>query len=112
VSVAALILVTGDSPLEYVIPILILSLADAAAAIFGRLIPSQPLTGWLRGKSVAAVICGVALAFYTQLPALQILTCSLFVAAATCLAEAVCRNGLDNLIVPFTAWTVLVLLQL
>jgi phytol kinase len=121
VSVAGLILVTSDSPLLYVIPILILALADAAAAIFGRLIPSQPLTGWLRGKSVAgctaffvvaAAICVIALAFYTELPAWQIAVCALVVATATCLAEAVCRHGLDNLVVPFVAWAVLAVLKL
>ena len=52
-SIGALILLTPDSPLLYIIPVLILTLADTAAAIFGRLIPSKPLTGFLRGKSVA-----------------------------------------------------------
>jgi phytol kinase len=121
VSVAGLILVTSDSPLLYVIPILILSLADAAAAIFGRLIPSQALTGCLRGKSVAgctaffvvaAAICVGTLAFYTALPVWQITVCALVVATATCLAEAVCRRGLDNLVVPFVAWAVLAVLKL
>ena len=121
VSVAGLIIVTSDSPLLYVIPILILSLADAAAAIFGRLIPSQALTGCLRGKSVAgctaffvvaAAICVATLAFYTALPVWQITVCALVVATATCLAEAVCRRGLDNLVVPFVAWAVLAVLKL
>jgi len=121
VSVAALILVTRESPLLYVIPILILSLADAAAAICGRLIPSQALTGYLRGKSVAgcsaffvvaATICVTMLAIYTDLPAWQIGFCALVVATATCLAEATCRGGLDNLVVPLVAWAVLRALQL
>ena len=121
VSVAGLILVTSDSPLLYVIPILILALADAAAAIFGRLIPSQALTGCLRGKSVAgctaffvvaAAICVATLAFFTALPVWQITVCALVVATATCLAEAVCRHGLDNLVVPFVAWAVLAALEL
>ncbi len=121
VSVAGLILVTRDSPLLYVIPILILSLADAAAAIFGRLIPSQALTGCLRGKSVAgctaffviaAAICVATLAFFTELPVWQITVCALVVATATCLAEAICRRGLDNLVVPFVAWAVLAVLKL
>ena len=121
VSVAGLILVTRDSPLLYVIPILILSLADAAAAIFGRLIPSQALSGCLRGKSVAgctaffvvaAAICVATLTFFTQLPVWQIAVCALVVATATCLAEAICRRGLDNLVVPFVAWAVLAALEL
>jgi phytol kinase len=121
VSVASLVLLTRESPLLYVIPILILSLADAAAAICGRLIPSQSLTGFLRGKSVAgctaffvvaATICIVVLAAYTNLPAWQIGFCALVVATATCLAEAICRGGLDNLVVPLVAWAVLAALQL
>ena len=121
VSVAGLILAMGDSLHLYVIPILILSLADAAAAIFGRLIPSQPLTGCFRGKSVAgctaffivaAAICVPSLAIYTELLPWQITFGALAVATATCFTEAVCRRGLDNFFVPFIAWAVLVGLQI
>jgi phytol kinase len=121
VSVAGLILVTRESPLLYVIPILILSLADAAAAVCGRLIPSQKLTGCLRGKSVAgcsaffvvaATTCIVTLGFYTELPVWQIGFCAVVVATATCLAEAVCRGGLDNLVVPLIAWLALAALNM
>ncbi len=73
----------------------------------------------MRGKSiagctaffiVAAVICVATLDFYTQLPTWQILATALVVAAASCLAEAVCRNGLDNLVVPIAAWAGLAIL--
>ncbi len=120
VSVAGLILLTSGKPYLYVIPILILALADAAAAICGRLVPSRSLTGIFQDKSVAgctaffviaAVICAVTLVSYTQLPSWSILACALLVSGASCFAEAVSRNGLDNLFVPFTAWAVLVLLQ-
>ena len=40
-----------------------------------------------------------------------IVACALVVAATTCVAEAVSRDGLDNLAVPFTAWAVLAALQ-
>lgn len=120
-SVGALILLTPDSPLLYSIPVLILTLADTAAAIFGRLIPSKPLTGFLRGKSVAgctaffvvaAAICVAMLTVYTTLPGWQIMTTALVVAIATCLAEAVSRRGLDNLAIPLVAWAVLAALKL
>lgn len=120
-SIGSLILLTPDSPLLYIIPVLILTLADTAAAIVGRLIPSNPLTGFLRGKSVAgctaffvvaAVICIVILTVYTTLPAWQITMAALVVATATCLAEAVSRRGLDNLVVPLVAWAVLAALKL
>jgi phytol kinase len=120
-SLAALMLVTSNDPLLYVIPVLILSLADAAAAVFGRMIPSKALTGFLRGKSVAgcgaffivaALICGALLTLYTELAAWQIAVCTMLVATATCLAEAISRRGLDNLAVPLVAWAVLSALQL
>ncbi len=120
-SIAALMLVTSNNPMLYVIPILILSLADAAAAIFGRLLPSKPLTGFLRGKTVAgcsaffavaAMICLTTLTIYTDLPDWQIAVCALVVATATTLAEAVCRRGLDNVLVPLVAWVALQALDL
>ena len=120
-SIGALILLTPDSPLLYIIPVMILTLADAAAAIIGRLISSQPLTGILRGKSVAgctaffivaAIICVAMLTIYTDLPAWQITIAALVVATATCLAEAVSRRGLDNLAIPLVAWSVLSALKL
>lgn len=120
-SIAGLLLITSSSPLLFAIPVLILALADAAAAIFGRLIPSTALSGLLRGKTVAgcsafflvaAAICVAMLTFYTALPAWQIALCALIVATATCLAEAICRHGLDNLAVPLVAWAVLSALQL
>jgi len=120
-SIGALIILTPDSPLLYIIPVLILTLADTAAAIVGRLIPSKPLTGFLRGKTVAGctafltvavVICVAMLTVYTTLPAWQITTAALVVATATCLAEAVCRRGLDNLMVPLVGWAVLSALKL
>ena len=120
-SIGVLILITSDSPLLYVIPVLILTLADAAAAVFGRLIPSQPLTGFLRNKSVAgctaffivaSLVCVTVLTLYTALPVWQIATATLVVATASCLAEAASRRGLDNLVVPLVAWAVLAALRL
>lgn len=120
-SIGGLLVVTSESPLLYAIPILILSLADAAAAIFGRVIPSQALTGILRGKSVAgcaaffivaAVICLTMLARYTDLPDWQIAVATLVVATSTCIAEALARRGLDNLVVPLVAWATLRALDL
>ena len=83
--------------------------------------PSKPLTGFLRGKTVAgssaffvvaAVIYLTTLSVYTDLPDWQIALCALVVATATSLAEAICRRGLDNLFVPLVAWFVLKALDL
>lgn len=114
VSLAVLMLYT--SGLEFVIPVLVLSLADAAAAITGRLVPSTRLGGPMRGKTLAGctaffltafVICLAMLTFYTALSSGGILICALSVAVASCLAEAVARRGLDNLAIPLVIWAVL-----
>jgi len=112
-AIAGLLLVTQGSPLLYAIPLLILTLADSAAAIVGRVLPSTQLTGFLRGKTVAgcagffavaAAICLSMLGTFTQLPAWQVAVAALLVATATTLAEAVSRRGLDNIVVPLVAW--------
>lgn len=119
--VAALLLLAGDDRLLFAIPMLILSLADAAAAIAGRLIQSPPLPGFMRGKSAAgsiaffvtaAVICLAMLGYFTKLPLPQLVGCALAVAAASCIAEASSRNGLDNLTVPLVTWAVLLVLPI
>ena len=120
-AIAALLLATQGSPLLYAIPLLILTLADTAAAIAGRLLPSGQLTGFLRGKTVAgctaffavaAAVCLAMLSNFTQLPAWQVAVAALLVATATGLAEAVCRRGLDNIVVPLVAWFCLRMLDL
>ncbi len=120
VGIAWLLVFAGENPLLFTIPVLILSLADAAAAIAGRLIASRALTGFMRGKTVAGcsaffvtavLICMAMLGFYAELPLSRIVFCSVAVAAASCLVEASSRNGLDNLAVPLVAWAGLVVLQ-
>lgn len=115
-AIAGLLLATPDSPLLYAIQLLILTLADTAAAIVGRALPSTPLTGFLRGKTVAgcaaffvvaAMICLSMLGACTELPGWQVAVAALLVATATTLAEAVSRRGLDNMAVPFVAWFLL-----
>jgi len=101
-AIAGLLLATAD-----------LTLADTAAAIVGRVLPSAHLTSFLRGKTVAgcaaffvvaATICLAMLGTYTGLPAWQVAVAAIVVATATTLAEAVSRRGLDNIAVPFVAW--------
>lgn len=120
-AIAGLLLVTVGHPLLFAIPVLILSLADSAAAIAGQLYPVHELSGLMRGKTVAgcstffivaATICMSVLGICTDLPNLQIVLAALVVATATTLAEAACRRGLDNLAVPLVAWLVLRMLDL
>lgn len=118
--IAALLILADDNRLLYAIPVLILSLADAAAAIAGRSLASRELTGCLRGKTLAGccaffttavIVCLAMLGLYTQWSAGRILVGAIAVAAATCFTEALLRRGLDNLAIPLVAWTVLNTLQ-
>jgi len=119
-SLAALLCITPGFSVLYALPVLILAFADAAAAIAGRLIPSRALTGLAAGKTVAgsgafflvaAGLCLAVLFAATDVPAWQVVIAAAIVAIATCMAEAVCRHGQDNLAVPLVAWGVLWTLQ-
>jgi phytol kinase len=120
-SIASLMLLTADRPLLFVIPLLILTLADAAAAIVGRLIPVGPLGGIARGKTTSGCIAFVAVAFlttqvllfaFTTLPVFQTFQVALVVAGATCIAELVSKRGFDNFLIPAVAYAALQLMNI
>ena len=111
VALVALLLL-AETPVGYVIPLMILTLADAAAAVVGRALPAGRLGGPAAGKTlsgslaflvVAFLVTGVALIVLTNLDIAAVLWTSAGVAAVTCLCEAVSRRGLDNLLVPMAA---------
>ena len=115
-ALALAILLLFTSGVAFVVPVLVLALADAAAAIAGRLVPSKRLTGLMRGKTVAGstaffcttvLICLPMLALHTDLSAGRIATATLLVAASACVVEASCRRGLDNLGVPLVTAAVI-----
>ena len=121
IAIAGLLLATFEEPLLYIIPLSILAIADAAAAIAGRTFSSRQLSGPFTGKTllgcttffaVAFSICVLVLGTSTQLPVLQIVLASAAVAAVTTFTEALSRNGLDNILIPAAAWSVLKLLEL
>ena len=115
-AIAGLLLLADTNPVLFVVPVLILSVADAAAAIVGR--------GWPRGrfrisgadKTVAGslaffvaafAITATALWWSSPLAPLSIYSLSMVVATTCTAAEAVSTAGTDNLTVPGTAWLVL-----
>ncbi len=117
-SVAGLLLV-ATAPLFYVIPLLILTLADSAAAIVGRGWPRGRLPAPAAGKTLsgsvaflvtAFTISAATLSWFTGLGPLSIFAVSLIVALGSSAAEAVSSQGLDNLSVPAIAWILLTLL--
>lgn len=120
-AIAGLLLATFAEPLLYIIPLSILAIADAAAAIAGRTFTSRRLTGPFSGKTVigcttffvvAFSVCVLALGTSTQLPIIEIALSSFAVAAVTTLIEAISRYGLDNILIPAAAWIVLKALEL
>jgi phytol kinase len=115
-SVGGLLLLTQNEPIFFVIPILILALADAFAAIVGKVFPIGPLAGIARGKTAAGCIAFFVVAFsisYWSLVAVaglhldHALAVATVLAMATCVTEAISRRGIDNLLVPATAYLIL-----
>jgi phytol kinase len=116
ISIAGLLLLTQSKPLFFVIPILILALADASAAIVGKVFPVGPLAGIARGKTtagcatffvVAFIVSFWSLEYFTDLPIAHALMVATGLALTTFGAEAISRRGIDNLIVPAVAYLTL-----
>jgi phytol kinase len=115
-SIGGLLLLTQDTPIFFVIPILILALADAFAAIVGKVFPIGPLAGLARGKTVAGCSAFFIVAFIVSywplvaiadLQTVNALMLATSLAMATCVTEAVSRRGVDNLFVPAVAYLIL-----
>jgi len=116
ISIGALLLLTRDEPILFVIPILILALADAFAAIVGKVFPIGPLTGMARGKTAAGCSAFLIVAFtvsywslttFADLQTAYTLMVAASLATTTCVAEAISRRGIDNLVVPGMAYLIL-----
>jgi phytol kinase len=116
VSIATLMLASNGESILYVVPVLILTIADAVAAVVGRVYPLMPLGGLARGKTAsgsAAFLVAALLVTWSVLNALTdyssilSLAVALAVAAGTCIAEAISSRGFDNLSVPVVALLIL-----
>lgn len=117
-AIGGLLLLTQDNPIFFVIPILILALADASAAIVGTVFPIGPLAGIARGKTAAGCTAFFIVAFavsfwmlltFADLQAAHALFVAAGLAASTCVAEAISRRGIDNLMVPAVAYLALLI---
>jgi phytol kinase len=115
-SIGGLLLLTQNEPILFLIPILILALADALAAIVGTVFPIRPLAGIARGKTVAGCTAFFVVAFTVSFWALVViaglqiihaLAVATSLAIATCVTEAISRRGIDNLLVPAMAYLIL-----
>jgi phytol kinase len=117
VAVCALYLVAGDSPVLYAIPILLLGLADPAAALTGARHGLAPYTtvegtksreGSVAFAAVAFLCVHVPLLLFTPVGRPESLWIAAIVAALATIVEAVSWQGLDNLFVPLGTYAVLV----
>jgi phytol kinase len=116
ISIGGLLLLTQDEPILFAIPILILALADAFAAIVGKVVPIGPLVGIASGKTVAGCTAFFVVAFIVSFWSLvaigdvqtvHALTVATALAITTCVTEAISRRGVDNLLVPAMAYLIL-----
>jgi phytol kinase len=115
-SIGGLLLLTQNEPIFFVIPILILALADAFAAIVGKVFPVGPLAGIARGKTAAGCVTFFTVAFIVSfwvlvaianLQLVHALAVATGLAMTTCITEAISRRGVDNLLIPAVAYLVL-----
>ena len=118
VSIALLLLSPVSHPVLYVVPLLILTVSDALAAVVGRAWPRGRLPAAFSGKTLsgstaflasAFVITAVSLAVATDVPMLTVLMVSLGVSVLTTFSEVLSSRGFDNFSVPAVAWLALVL---
>jgi len=117
VAIAVLYVLTADSPVLYAIPLLLLGLADAGAALvgasYGRASYATVEGAKSREGSVAfaliAFLCvHVPLLLATPVGRPESLWVAAIVAVLATIVEAVSWRGLDNLFVPLGAYAVLV----
>lgn len=109
VSVALCLFLAGDDLYLYVLPIAVLTLADAAAALAGTTYGTRFFTIEEGRKSVEGsavfflltlVIAMMCLMLMTPLPPANIIVISLMVAGFGTLVEATSWRGFDNLFLP------------
>lgn len=116
-AVCILYLLTADSPVLYAIPLLLLGLADPAAALTGARHGLAPYTtvdgtksreGSVAFAFVAFLCVHVPLLVFTPVGRAEALWIAAIVAVLATIVEAVSWGGLDNLFVPIGTYAVLV----
>ena len=114
--VAVLFLLTGDDPLRFSIPILLLALADAAAALIGIRYGRRYYTTFGGDKTlegslaflVAAFFCiQMPLLLFSALQPIETLLIALLLSLLLMMVEAVAWRGLDNFFIPIFGFVLL-----
>jgi phytol kinase len=115
-AVAGVFLLAGDSKVMYVVPILMLTLADAVAAVIGLRYGAHLYSSAERPKSVEGSAAFFVVAFVSAFVPLQLMTglgltetllISVMLGALVMIVEAISWTGLDNLFVPIGTWVFL-----
>lgn len=115
-SVLVLFVLGHDRPVLYVVPLVILTLSDAAAALVGVRFGKRAfavadgrksLEGMLAFFAVAFISAVLCLGCIADLPPVNILLIAFLLAALGALTEAVSPHGLDNLFVPIGCYLLL-----
>ncbi len=115
-SVALVFLLSGGDALLFCIPMLILTLADAAAALigshyglhrFGLTERKKSLEGSLAFFTVALLGTYITLLLFPRTSPAKTLLIALTLALSTTLLEAIAWNGLDNLFIPLGGFILL-----
>ncbi|MBF9031627.1 hypothetical protein HKCCE3408_14595 [Rhodobacterales bacterium HKCCE3408] len=108
-AVALTFLLHGDRPILYVLPLAVLTLADAAAALAGIRYGRTRLPAGDGGKSVEGsaifflvtfILGMVCLLLLTEVPRVNVIVLSLAVAVFATIVEADSWQGFDNLFLP------------
>ncbi|MEW8034190.1 MAG: hypothetical protein AB2540_15295 [Candidatus Thiodiazotropha endolucinida] len=115
-SVAAVFLLADGDPLLYSVPILILALADAVAALIGvyygqiqftTLEGSKSIEGSFAFFIVAFLCVHIAVLLFTDTGRVESLLIGLLMGIVLMMFEAVAWRGLDNLFIPVASFALL-----
>jgi phytol kinase len=116
VAVAVVFVFADGDPLLYSVPILILTLADAVAALIGvyygqiqfsTLEGSKSIEGSLAFFIVAFFCVHIAVLLFTEVGRLESLLIGLLMGVIVMMFEAVAWRGLDNLFIPIASFALL-----
>lgn len=115
VAIGGLFALTNGAPLDFVVPVLVLTFADAIAALVGtrwgrhRYVADEGEKSWEGSLAffATAVVCVFVPLVATGHAPLHSALAALCIATVTMLAEATAWRGLDNLFVPFATLAML-----
>jgi phytol kinase len=119
-AVAILAPLAWSRPMLFVIPVLVLVLADAVAALVGVRYGSLKFVSEQSPKSIEGSIAFFLVAFLsvhlplllgTSVGRLECVLIALIIALLAMLFEAISWNGLDNLVLPLTVYVLLLLYE-